>query len=194
MKRGYWRNGAWRIFAAIWLAAAAVVPAEATTLMHMSLAQMAQTAKAIVRARCIDNATIEQSGEIWTVTTFEVEEAWRGANLPQRIAVRLLGGTAGNITSRVSGIPHFQPGEETVLFLEATSRGDFSIVSWQQGTFRISHNRGTSGDVVTQDTASFATFYPGSRRFEETGISGMPIASFHEQVEAALRDGASRNQ
>ena len=91
-------------------------------------------------ARCIAAGAIWDSGEIWTRTTFEVAETWRGASGSQVIAVRLLGGTLGNISSRVSGIPRFQPGEEAVLFLEPSANGDFSIVSWQQGTFRIRRN------------------------------------------------------
>jgi len=130
-----------QVFLLLLLFAAATALAEATTFLRMSLAQMSGSARMIVRARCLAVGAIWDSGEIWTRTTFEVAETWRGASGSRLIAVRLLGGTLGNISSRVSGIPRFQPGEEAVLFLEPSANGDFSIVSWQQGTFRIPATR-----------------------------------------------------
>ena len=111
-------------------------PASGTTLMRMSLAQISQAAQVIVRARCIGNSTRWDAGEIWTFTSFAVEETWSGS-APAQISVRLLGGRVGNLTSTVSGVPRFSPGEQVVLFLAPTARGDFSVVSWEQGTFRI---------------------------------------------------------
>jgi len=165
---------------------------QATTLMRMSLAQMARTAQVIVRARCVSNATLWDEGEIWTRTTFDVEESWSGPPGTRQIAVRLLGGSLGNISSRVSGIPRFQPGEDTVLFLEPSRNGDFAIVSWQQGTFRIRQNAAMGAEIVVQDTASALTYDPVSRRFEAAGIRAMALADFRSRVVAALGASPSR--
>jgi hypothetical protein len=165
----------------------------ATTLLHMSVAQMSQTAKVIVRARCVSSAAAWDAGEIWTFTTFDVEEVWRNS-APARITVRLLGGRVGNLTSNVSGIPRFRSGEEVVLFLEPTPRGDFSIVSWEQGTFRIGRDPRNGEAFVTQGTASFATFNPATRQFEMKGIQRVPLDLLRALVDAAVRDtsGAPR--
>jgi hypothetical protein len=160
--------------------------AAATTLARMSVEQMSQAAQVIVRARCMENAVSWDAGEIWTLTSFDVEEVWRGSTAA-RITVRLLGGRVGNLTSSVSGIPRFRPGEEVVLFLEATQRGDFSVVSWEQGTFRIGSDVATGRERVTQGTASFATFDPSTRNFEATGIKNMPVETLRARVAAALR-------
>lgn len=165
---------------------------QATTLMRMSLAQMARTAQVIVRARCVSNATLWDEGEIWTRTTFDVEESWSGPAGSRQLAVRLLGGSLGNISSRVSGIPRFQPGEDTVLFLEPSRNGDFAIVSWQQGTFRIRQNAAMGAEIVVQDTASALTYDPVSRRFEAAGIRAMALADFRSRVVAALDASALR--
>ena len=125
------------------LSAAIHPPARATTLKRMSVADLSRAAHTIVRVRCVTNSTRWDAGEIWTFTTFDVEETWKGS-APAQITVRLLGGHAGNLTSTVSGVPRFAPGEELILFLERTPAQDFSIVSWMQGTFRIGaqpHNR-----------------------------------------------------
>lgn len=162
--------------------------ANATTLERMSLAKMAQTAPLIVRARCLGNSTAWDSGEIWTFTTFSIEDTWKGAppGAAAQLTVRLLGGSLGNLTSTVSGVPRFRPGEEVILFLEPTSRGDFSIVSWVQGTFRIRRDARTGSEVVVQDTAAFDTFNPAMHRFESSGVRNLSVASFSAQVQSAL--------
>jgi hypothetical protein len=167
-----------------------VIPStHATTLARMSLAQMARTAQQIVRARCVANATAWDAGEIWTFTTFDVQETWRGA-ASGRIMVRLLGGRTDKFTSTVAGVPRFRPGEEVVLFLESTARGDLSVVSWEQGTFRIRRDPDSGEESVTQDTALFDTFDPATRRFAASGIRGMRIDEFHAQVAAAFASSA----
>jgi hypothetical protein len=170
---------------------AACQPTGATTLMRMSLAQMSHAAQLIVRARCVGESTGWDAGEIWTFTSFQVEEAWRGS-APSQISVRLLGGRLGNITSSVAGVPRFSAGEDVVLFLERTPRGDFSIVSWEQGTFRIRRDAGTGRDVAVQDTAAFPVFDPATRRFAATGLRDVSVATLRSRVEAALRGDAGR--
>lgn len=175
--------------AAAWLALLPCVATGAygTTIERMSLEQIARSAPVIVRARCARNSVVQDAGEIWTLSSFEVEEVWRG-DVTQEITVRLLGGRMDEITSHVSGVPRFQPGEEVVLFLEPTKRGDFSVVSWQQGTFRIRHAASGDRELITQDTANFATFDPVTRHFQASGIRNLPLKEFHAQVEAALRN------
>ncbi|HVB57209.1 MAG TPA: hypothetical protein VNE63_12370 [Candidatus Acidoferrales bacterium] len=164
---------------------------KATTLMRMSVAELSHAAQVIVRAHCVSNSTRWDANEIWTFTAFSVDEVWRGSPAPQ-IMVRLLGGRSGNLTSHVSGIPRFRPGEDVVLFLAPTRHGDFSVVSWEQGTFRIRHGIHAGGETVLQDTASFATFDPATREFETQGIRDMPLVVFRAQVEASLHGGAGR--
>ncbi|MGH9712509.1 MAG: hypothetical protein ACRD5M_04325 [Candidatus Acidiferrales bacterium] len=168
------------------------VAARATTLMQMSVAEMTRAADVVVRARCLANATGWDAGEIWTFTKFETEDVWKGAP-PRVITVRLLGGRTENLTSTVDGVPRFQPGEDVVLFLEPIARGDFSIVSWMQGTFRVRRDRNTGVESVTQDTATFATFDSSTRRFEASGIRDMRLDALRGQVVAAMNDTDARN-
>jgi hypothetical protein len=165
------------------LACANVAP---TTLAHMSLAKLTHVSGLILRARCVENSTAWDAGEIWTFTTYEPTEVWKGS-AQSRVRVRLLGGRLGNLTSNVSGVPRFRAGEDVVLFLAPTARGDFSVVSWVQGTFRIRHDQRTGEDTATQDSASFDTFDPSTRQFTASGIHDLPLREFRSQVAAALR-------
>jgi hypothetical protein len=168
----------------------------ATTLERMSLAKMAQTAPLIIRARCLANSTAWDAGEIWTFTSFAIEETWKGAppGAAAQITVRLLGGSVGNLTSAVSGVPRFHPGEEVILFLEPTPRGDFSIVSWVQGTFRIHRDPRTGEEIAVQDTAAFDAFNPATHRFESPGVRNLSVAAFSAQVKSALATTTGENK
>lgn len=165
----------------------------ATTLMQMTVAQMAHAAQEIVRARCIANATQWDKGELWTFTTFDVEESWRGA-ANGRITVRLLGGRTAQFTSIVSGVPRFRRGEEVILFLQRTTQGDYSIVSWQQGTFRIGRDADTGEERVTQDTAQVQTYDTSIRRFVVSGIRMQNISKLRSEVQAALKNEGGPQQ
>jgi hypothetical protein len=161
--------------------------ASATTLERMSIAKMTEHAQLVVRARCVANTVAWDGGEIWTFTSFEIEDSWKGAptGAAQQVTVRLLGGTVGNLTSTVSGVPRFRAGEEVILFLQPTPRGDFSIVSWVQGTFRI-HRDGRSGaEIVVQDTAAFDTYDPATRQFDIEGIRNLTVAALRLRVQSA---------
>lgn len=168
----------------------------ATTLEHMSLAKMAQTAPLIIRARCLANSTAWDAGEIWTFTSFAIEETWKGAppGAAAQITVRLLGGSVGNLTSTVSGVPRFHPGEAVILFLEPTPRGDFSIVSWVQGTFRIRRDPRTGDEIAVQDTAAFDAFNPATHRFESPAVRNLSVAAFSAQVKSALAATTGENK
>ena len=161
---------------------------QATTLERMSLAKMAQTAPLIIRARCLANSTAWDAGEIWTFTSFAIEETWKGAppGAAAQLTVRLLGGSVGNLTSTVSGVPRFHPGEAVILFLEPTPRGDFSIVSWVQGTFRIRRDPRTGDEIAIQDTAAFDAFNPATHRFESAAVRNLSIEAFSAQVKSVL--------
>jgi hypothetical protein len=163
----------------------------ATTLKRMSVTDLSRAAHTVVRARCVTNSTRWDAGEIWTFTTLDVEDTWK-RSAPAQITLRLLGGSVGNFTSTVSGVPRFAPGEELILFLERTPAQDFSIVSWMQGTFRIGLNGTTGEETVTQDTAAFPVFDPSSQRFETTGIRKMPVSAFRSLVLASAEAHAAQ--
>jgi hypothetical protein len=165
----------------------------ATTIVRMSLERLSQAAKVIIRGHCITTFARWDSGEIWTFASFTVDEVWHGSATP-RVVVRLLGGSAGNITSTVSGVPHFHVGDDVVLFLEPTARGDLTVVGWQQGTFRIRRNNLTGRVSVTQDSGSFETFDPVIGTFGTAGLRNMPLDLFRTRVAAALQENAGGRQ
>jgi len=163
----------------------------ATMLVRMDLNALARSAEIIARVRCIHTNTRWESGAVWTFDDFDVLEVFKGS-ASQLLRVRLPGGRVEHTDVRIEGVPEFASGEETILFVERTSAGDYGITSWAQGTFRV--RRQPSGDaLLTQDTSHIAVFDPRTRQFTTTGARNLPLSEFREQLAEALvsTDGAS---
>jgi hypothetical protein len=105
------------VFVALWIVVLLLPAVRATTLARLSLEQLAAGSDAVARVRTVRAESRWDNGSIWTITTFDVVETFKG-NLPRQIAVRLPGGRVGHLTSTVEGTPKFAPGNETVVFLQ----------------------------------------------------------------------------
>lgn len=157
----------------------------ATTLVRLSLDQLAAGSDAVARVNFAKAESRWDSGSIWTITTAKVVETMKG-NLPGEISVRLPGGRVGHLTATVEGTPKFHPGEDAVVFLKRSRTGDFTVAGWVEGTFRVSIDPRTGGQTVTQDSSSFAVFDAATRTFRTEGIRRMPIDEFRARIAAAV--------
>jgi len=158
----------------------------ATTLARMGIEELTRTTTVVARARCVANVSRWDEGLLWTLTTMELTEIWKG-QAPLTITVRLVGGRAGGRRILVEGVPRFLPGEQLVVFLEPSGKGDWTVTSWAQGTFRISRAATGKAEVVTQDTAGLALFDPMTRQFRSGGVKNMPLEDLRRRVLAASR-------
>jgi hypothetical protein len=173
---------------ALWIVVLLLPAVRATTLARLSLEQLAAGSDAIARVRAVRAESRWEYGSIWTITTFDVVETFKGS-LPGQIAVRLPGGRVGHLISTVEGTPKFAPGNETVAFLQQSTAGGFTIAGWVQGNFRISRDARSGGEIVTQDSSAFAVFDAATRTFRVQGIRRLPI----EEFRACLAAAVSRN-
>jgi hypothetical protein len=174
-----------RVFHIIAGLLSAAISMHATTLVRLSLDQLAAAADAVARVRSTSVEARWENNEIWTVTGFEIVETMKGA-LPIRITVRLPGGRVGHLTASVDGTPRFNAGDEAVVFLERSRAGGFSVAAWVEGTFRISRDPRSGLETVTQDSSTFSVFDTATRAFHTEGIRRMPIEQFRERVAAAV--------
>jgi hypothetical protein len=92
--------------------------AHATVVVPLSLADQAQRADLIVRARvgAQHSAYVPERGAILTWTDLEVTETLAGQAV-RTLTLRQMGGTADGQTMQVPGDAHLAPGEDVVLFL-----------------------------------------------------------------------------
>ncbi len=129
-----------------WLIAS---PALATTLISMSIEELAQSADTIVIGT-VKGSQTRMSGDgarVITDTEIRVRETLKGA--PGTVITAMqFGGEFGTIGQRVAGTARFLSGEEVLVFLE--KRGDrFRLVGMAQGKFNLEKSSdGTSVFVV----------------------------------------------
>ncbi len=169
------------------LLAMTAVLANATTLARLPFEDLAQQSTAVARLRCLVSQSRWDGREIWTETRFEVLELDKGL-LPGLVTVRMLGGRAGHLHSRVDGVPMFRSGEEVYLFLWGRQGEPYSILGWSQGTFRIARNLEAGIESVTQDSATASIFDPRTREFRRGGIRNLPVGLFRVKLRKALED------
>jgi hypothetical protein len=157
----------------------------ATTLVRLSLDQLAAGSDAVARVNFSSAETRWENGTIWTVTTVKVVETIKG-NLPAEISVRLPGGRVGHLTATVEGTPRFHPGDDAIVFLKNSPAGGFTVAGWVEGTFRISRDPRTGNQTVTQDSSAFAVFDPATKTFRTEGVHRMPIDEFRGRLASAV--------
>jgi hypothetical protein len=163
------------------------VAANATTLSRLRFEELANQATAVARLRCIGVESRWQDGEIWTETRFEAMEVNKGL-LAGVVSIRMLGGSVGNLHSRIEGVPAFRLGEDAYVFLWGREGEPFRVLGWSQGTFRIDRDPRTGMERVTQDSAAAPVFDPRTRQFRHGGIRDLPIAIFQLKLRKALEE------
>lgn len=94
---------------------------------------------------------------IVTDVTFSIERTLKGPTYARR-SLEFLGGTVGDDTLRVDGIPVFHIGDRDILFVSDTGRPVSPIVGFTYGRFRIVREpRGGGVAVRTHDGRPLAT-------------------------------------
>lgn len=117
-------------------------PASATVALKATVESLTEQADLIVVGRVTARWTPKErgpQGQIYTRTTLEVSEVWKGS-ASGSVVVQQLGGTLDGFTLQVSGSPNMTVGEDCVLFLvKGAGEGDlYHVVSLAQGVFHVS--------------------------------------------------------
>lgn len=78
----------------------------------------------------------DRSG-IFTYVTLKVESQFKGEPAGREIIIQVPGGTAGDITQKVSDTPSFSPGMRVILHLFKKETGYFWIYGWEKGALQV---------------------------------------------------------
>ena len=129
----------------------------ATTVAKLSLDDLVSLSDEVVAARCESSRTEWLGRKVYTVTTFRVNAAAKGASAAgQSFDVHPLGGRVDKpypVEMRVEGAPAFAPGGDTLLFLEryGAQKQFRRIVGLAQGSLPISTGPKTGVKTVHAD-------------------------------------------
>jgi uncharacterized protein (UPF0333 family) len=141
-----------RPFALVILVACFAATLMATTIIPMSLEKLTTASTDVVEARAIDvrSAWDADRTMIYTYTRFEVRRTLKGT-APNVITVKQMGGHADGYTQKVSGVTHWKPGDEAVLFLQPSTMNDGTLIvtGLMQGNFQVM--RQPSGAVMVSN-------------------------------------------
>ncbi len=124
----------------LWLASSAT----ATTLVRMSLSQLAQASSTIVQGQVVSQEARWNPSHtrIMTYSTVQLEKALKGQP-PSTLTIEQLGGTIGNFHVHVPGTAFLRPQAQYILFLEpvAGKVQTYHMVGMMQGAFRVYRER-----------------------------------------------------
>lgn len=148
------------------------VIASATTIVPMSVEELTRAASSVVEAHAVRSWTSwnAQHTLIYTYTSFQVSRTLKGGSASV-VTVKQPGGSADGYTQKVSGVRHFQEGEDALLFLRPSSAADGTqvVVGLMQGNFRVA--RTAAGDSLVSNGVIEAQQYDHGRIQTFTGSS-----------------------
>ena len=160
--------------------------ARATLAAVATFEQKVDNAAAIILGKCVrQESRFDPSGRwILTYSTFRVEKTMKGAAAPE-ITIVTPGGQVGSLHQISIGIPAFQPGAESVLFVKNSNVGP-TVLYFDQGAYDItSDGRGerivapVPSNVVKIDTQRGVAVAPDD--------TPQPLPQFEQRVNDTLR-------
>ena len=123
------------------------VSASATTVLSVSMGQMAEASELVFEGRVLTQEPQGEGRKIRTCIAFEVLEVVKGPAVGSPLELCFSGGTRKGRTRHIHGMRHPQPGEHGIYFVETLAEARVNpLLGWQQGHFRVS-----DGSVATAD-------------------------------------------
>jgi hypothetical protein len=118
---------------------------------------------------------------IGTIVTFRVERVLKGDVAPLE-ALLFHGGTLGQTTYAVEGVPRFAVGERGIIFAK---RGRYvsPLVGFWQGRFPIQRDRTSNADIVTSSTGRSFSSLAALDALDNAQVSPpMRVAEFEDAI------------
>jgi hypothetical protein len=137
-------------------------PGSASLILALDLPTLVSRADqiSVVDVVSVTPAWNQAHDRITTTIDLTVVESWKGAAAPAtHLRVVQPGGTVGEIEMRVDGMPRFQVGERTLLFLRQRSGADHaSVVGMAQGKRPVTREAGSGRWMVSAPDRAGADF------------------------------------
>ncbi len=136
---------------ALVVSASMLAPARAvaSTFRTLDLGELAGQSESIVRAVVLDQVSAwnREGSMIFTDVTLAVKQALRGSP-PERITIRVPGGTVDGFTTVMLGSARFETGTEVVVFTGRWKDGVPRVAGYEQGVSRV--RRDAAGNAVLE--------------------------------------------
>ena len=174
---------------AVLVAVLTAATASATTLVRMSLDQLAEASTEIIRGHVVSQETLWNPGHtrIYTYTTLALEQTYKGSP-PSLLVVQQPGGKIGNVHVFVAGTIQFHLQSGYVLFLERSPAdpSKFLPVGMMQAAYRIYRDAKTQEEELILPLGSLTRGAPASGAGSVIAGPAVPVRQFQRDVSAAL--------
>jgi hypothetical protein len=134
------------------LAAALAIPAaRALSVIPPTFEQLVSTAEVVVDGEVTgvrsELSSFEGRPLVYTYVSIRVLDALKGTP-GETVELRMLGGTVGDVTLQVSGVPKFQVGERNLFFIEGNGVNFCPLVAVPHGFYPIAERESDGAEVV----------------------------------------------
>ena len=143
--------------------ALATAPLGATSVTPPTFTQLTSRAEAIFRGEVTtlrtELITRGESRAIFTYVTFRIQEILKGtvpasASADHTVTLEFLGGTVGELTMDVAGMPRFSVGQTELLFVEKNGQHICPLVAMMFGRYRIQRHATTGAEFIARDNGA----------------------------------------
>lgn len=129
--------------------------ARATTVIPPSFAELVSGADAIYRGEVknVESRRVvaaDGTNLIKTFVTFAVERTLKGP-AQDEVVLEFLGGTVGDESLTVAGMPKFKPGDREFVFTQKNGIQFCPLVAMMHGRYRVLHDAAAGRDYVARD-------------------------------------------
>lgn len=157
--------------------------ATATTVLKLSMKDLARKSDAVVVARVEDEvARYDTNKEIYTFVTLRVLDPVKNSRKDDLITIRQLGGVVDNIASVVPGMPTFKKGEEVVVFLTQKDPAGYPwVMGLQQGKYSV-RTDANGMQRVRNELSGTSLLDASGHAVDAKTPSDMPLQSFLDGV------------
>jgi hypothetical protein len=125
---------------------------------------------------------------IITLVTFRVSDVWKGTVGPVT-QLEFLGGTIGDVSMVVAGMPRFTLGQRDVLFVGTTARAISPLVGFMHGRMRVERDGSGVERVRTfdgQPLGSVAHIGPQREAARLAGVTPMRLSDLAAAVRVEM--------
>ena len=116
-------------------------PAGATTVEPPDFSKLVARASSVFRGEVVGlrSELVTRGAEraIFAHVTFRITDVIRGASLPAEVTLEFLGGTVGDLSLEVAGMPTFELGAREIVFVERGGQQICPLVAMAYGRYRV---------------------------------------------------------
>jgi hypothetical protein len=171
------------LFMLLWLAQGV----RATVLLPAEFREVVAGSQIIVYGRIADvrSEWSDDRTRIETIVTLEAGTYLKGGP-GDSVTFRVPGGQIGRYRNVMVGAPHFQSGEEVVLFLSAAGPSIAHVFGLNQGVYRVRVDARTGRRLVVPPVLTAASDEPQAIVRGDQARQPLPLDSFAASVRTAM--------